>query len=63
MKSIVIPAYNEEENIENAVKAVLELEDVEVIISDDGSTDGTGDIGRRLTKLENVVLIKIRGRI
>ena len=64
MKSIVIPAYNEEENIENAVKAVLELEDVEVIISDDGSTDGTGDIGRRLTKLENVVFVggKNRGK-
>ncbi len=62
MKSIVIPAYNEEGNIENAVKAVLELEDVEVIISDDGSTDGTGDIGRRLTKLENVVFVSGKNR-
>lgn len=57
MKSIVIPAYNEAENIERIVKAVLELGDVEVIISDDGSTDGTGDIARRLTEDENVLFV------
>jgi glycosyltransferase involved in cell wall biosynthesis len=57
MKSIVIPAYNEADNIEGVVKATLELEDVEVIVSDDGSTDGTDDIARELAKLENVLLV------
>lgn len=64
MKSIVIPAYNEAENIERVVNAVLELGDMEVIISDDGSTDGTGDIARRLAELENVLFTsgKHRGK-
>jgi dolichyl-phosphate beta-glucosyltransferase len=57
MKSIVIPAFNEEDNIEKAVKATLKLEDIEVIISDDGSTDGTLEAARELAKLENVLLV------
>ncbi len=61
MRSIVIPAYNEAENIEKVVKAVLELGDIEVIVSDDGSTDGTGDIIRRLG-LENVRLVSGKNR-
>jgi glycosyltransferase involved in cell wall biosynthesis len=46
--SFVLPAYNEEENIEKAVRAIMEvaehldLEDYEVIVVDDGSSDGTG---------------------
>lgn len=62
MKSIVIPVYNEVENIESAVRAVLELGDVEVIISNDGSTDGTGDIAKELAKLENVLLVSSENR-
>jgi dolichyl-phosphate beta-glucosyltransferase len=57
MKSVIIPAYNEAENIERVVKATLELEDVEVIISDDGSTDDTDDIARELKKFKNVLLV------
>lgn len=62
MKSIVIPAYNEAENIEQVVMAVLELGDVEVIISDDGSTDGTNEIARSLAELENVFLVSGENR-
>jgi len=43
--SIVIPAFNEENNIENAVKSLLELnytrENYEIIVVDNGSTDNT----------------------
>jgi glycosyltransferase involved in cell wall biosynthesis len=56
MKSIVIPAFNEEDNIERAVKATLELGDIEVIISNDGSNDKTLEVARELAKLENVLL-------
>jgi glycosyltransferase involved in cell wall biosynthesis len=49
--SILMPAYNEERTIERAVHAVLSAEypcDIEVIIIDDGSSDATRDILRRV---------------
>lgn len=52
--SVVLPAYNEEENIEEAIiQAISAAEDLpfndyEVIVVDDGSIDGTGIILDRL---------------
>jgi len=42
--SVLIPAYNEEGTIDETIRSVLNLEypDFEVIVIDDGSTDGTG---------------------
>jgi glycosyltransferase involved in cell wall biosynthesis len=53
--SIVLPAYNEEENVAAAVEEVsdvaqqLEME-YEIILVNDGSTDRTGEIGRELER-------------
>lgn len=47
--SVVIPAYNRESTIAAAIESVLEQDlsgDLEVIVSDDGSTDRTLDIAR-----------------
>jgi dolichol-phosphate mannosyltransferase len=42
---IIIPTYNERENIENIIHAVFNLEQVfNILIIDDGSPDGTADI-------------------
>ena len=51
--SIVLPAYNEEENIEKQVRACLaflrpHFADYEVIVVNDGSRDRTGDIVKKL---------------
>ena len=43
--SVVVPAYNEERTIRIAVETLLESDypDLEVIVVDDGSRDGTAD--------------------
>ena len=48
--SIIVPAFNEAVNIERSVRS-LETSDypeLEVLLVDDGSTDGTGDLVERL---------------
>lgn len=44
--SVIIPAYNVERTLGRCVESVLgqDVGDMEVIIVDDGSTDGTGDV-------------------
>jgi cellulose synthase/poly-beta-1,6-N-acetylglucosamine synthase-like glycosyltransferase/peptidoglycan/xylan/chitin deacetylase (PgdA/CDA1 family) len=48
--SILIPAYNEQENIRATIESILRSTHArrEVIVIDDGSTDKTGDIVRRV---------------
>ncbi|HZY39666.1 MAG TPA: polyprenol monophosphomannose synthase [Mucilaginibacter sp.] len=46
---VIIPTYNEKENIERMIRKVFSLPyDFHVLIIDDGSPDGTQDIVRRL---------------
>ena len=46
---VIIPTYNEKENIENIIRAVFALEKVFLIlVIEDGSPDGTANIVRRL---------------
>ena len=48
---VIIPTYNEKENIEAIIKAILKLPRVfEILIIDDGSPDGTGKIVKNLQK-------------
>ncbi len=48
---IIIPTYNEKENIKDITSAVLALpHDFEVLIVDDNSPDSTGDIADRLSE-------------
>ena len=49
MLSILMPVYNERERVERAIAEVLDTElpdEFELIIVDDGSTDGTREILR-----------------
>jgi dolichol-phosphate mannosyltransferase len=46
---VIIPTYNEKENIERMVRKVFSLtEDFHLLIVDDGSPDGTGNIVKTL---------------
>jgi len=48
-KIVIIPTYNEKENIASIIKAVIDLNDnFHVLIIDDGSPDGTASIVRSL---------------
>jgi dolichol-phosphate mannosyltransferase len=50
---IIIPTYNEKENIENIIRTVFGLEkEFDILIVDDGSPDGTADIVKNLQQQE-----------
>jgi glycosyltransferase involved in cell wall biosynthesis len=58
--SVVIPAYNQSAYLAEAVSSALAQthRDLEVIVVDDGSTDGTPDILRAFTDRANVTVIR-----
>jgi dolichol-phosphate mannosyltransferase len=51
-KLVIIPTYNEKENINNIIHAVLETFDTDILIIDDGSPDGTAEIVKSLIQIE-----------
>lgn len=59
---VVIPTYNEKENIERIVRAVLQLpSDFSVLVVDDTSPDGTGQIVSKLMKeYTNRLFLEVR---
>lgn len=64
MKNLVIlPVYNEVDNINNVVMAILNLDiSSEILIIDDDSPDGTGKAADRLSRLNNRVKVIHRER-
>jgi len=53
---VVIPTYNEKENLENIVSRIFEVEPkVNILIVDDNSPDGTGKIAETLKKTDKRV--------
>ncbi|GAA6529605.1 MAG: polyprenol monophosphomannose synthase [Prevotella sp.] len=63
---VIIPTYNEKENIEKIIRAVMGQEKpFDILIIDDGSPDGTGDIVRRLMAKEfagSLFLVERKGK-
>lgn len=61
---IVIPTYNERENISAIVPAVFEATpDVEILVVDDNSPDGTGEAVRSLqSRFSHLHLLSRRGK-
>jgi dolichol-phosphate mannosyltransferase len=61
---IVVPTYNERENIAALVPAIFEATpDVEILVVDDNSPDGTGEVVRSLqSRFPHVHLLSRRGK-
>jgi glycosyltransferase involved in cell wall biosynthesis len=55
-----MPVYNERETIEEAVRAVLAVERAhEIIVVDDGSTDGTRDLYPDIVELDDSIQVHL----
>ena len=50
---IIIPTYNERDNLPVVASALLEMRDVKVLVVDDASPDGTGMVADRLAAESN----------
>ncbi len=63
---VIIPTYNEKENMEKIIRAVFSLEKCfHILVIDDGSPDGTASIVKRLQKDEygdRLFLIERQGK-
>jgi dolichol-phosphate mannosyltransferase len=62
---VIIPTYNERENIEKVINQVFQLGlDINILVVDDGSPDGTGDIVETLQKSDSRIhLIRRPGKL
>ena len=65
-KLVIIPTYNEVENIEKIIAAVSDIEgDYHILVIDDGSPDGTADTVRSIQKQcpDRIFLIERSGKL
>ncbi len=64
-KIVIIPTYNEKENIEKIIRAVNSLKDrYHILIIDDGSPDGTAEIVEKMQQEfpDSLFMIKRKGK-
>ena len=64
-KLVIIPTYNEKENIEKMIKKVFSLQPAfEILIIDDGSPDGTAQLVKKLqeTHADKLHLLERKGK-
>jgi len=57
--SVIIPCYNAEEHLEEAVKSIMQQSyiNLEIICINDGSTDSTLSILKRLSEIDNRIIV------
>lgn len=63
---VIIPTYNEKENIENIIRAVFTLEKYfHILIIEDNSPDGTADIVRRMQQEfpDRLFMVERKGKL
>jgi dolichol-phosphate mannosyltransferase len=58
---VIIPTYNEKDNIERMIRKVFSVTDFNILVIDDGSPDGTGSIVKTLQQeFQNMLFIEER---
>ncbi len=65
-KLVIIPTYNEKENIENIIRKVMSLDGAfNILIIEDNSPDGTADIVKRLMKefSDRIFILERKGKL
>jgi dolichol-phosphate mannosyltransferase len=45
---VIVPTYNERDNLDPLIRALLRFPDVDVLVVDDGSPDGTGQLADKV---------------
>ena len=62
---VIIPTYNEKENIENIIRYVFKLQpEFDIVIIEDNSPDGTADIVKRLqNEFPGLHMIQRKGKL
>jgi len=62
---VIVPTYNESNNIERLIKKVMSLDGMDLLIIDDGSPDGTADIVKKLQQqfAQKLFLIERAGKL
>ena len=56
--SVVVPTYNEAQNIKQVIEQISRAQDIEIVVVDDKSPDGTADIAKKLSKKHNVKVLE-----
>ncbi|MBP5709697.1 MAG: polyprenol monophosphomannose synthase [Bacteroidales bacterium] len=64
-KLVIIPTYNEKENIENIIRKTFSLGDYHILVIEDNSPDGTADIVKRLMEEfpDRLFIIERKGKL
>ena len=65
-KIVIIPTYNEKENIEKIIRAVFSLDgEYHILVIEDGSPDGTAQIAKRLQEefSNRLFMIERKGKL
>lgn len=64
--SLILPVYNERDRLSKNFKSIYDeakrLGTFEIIIAEDGSTDGSKELANRLSKRDGVKVLSVKGR-
>ena len=61
--AVIVPTFNEVDNLKQIVEQILSVYDMEIVIVDDASPDGTGELADELAKSYNIRVVHRSGKL